>query len=334
MASIWITVLLLAGCSTAGPAGAPAAGAGAAPPAGHVPIGAVTIADGMGSEQADGVFPRTVRHYTGTTTIARKPQRVAIVSGGQLDAVLSLGVVPVGATNGDGASLVPGYLTDAFPQFAAELKKMASFGLRNEPDVESIAAARPDLIIANQTGVGKLHPQLSKIAPTIMTAGNPDKWRPDFMLIGDALGLKSRAQSVMADIQKSEDQLKRKVPPSGLLVSLVRFGPSKARAMGARSTAGMVLADLGIHRPNVAPADDISADVSNEELAEVDGQWIFFASQAGNQSNLSKWTNAALWSSLSAVQAKKAIAVSDEVWFQNAAPAATARIVADLSAHL
>ena len=77
-----------------------------------------TVPEGMGSGQADGVFPRTVTHFQGQTTIEAVPTKVVVIATGQLDSALTLGVVPVGAAAGDGAGTVPDYLTQAFPEHA------------------------------------------------------------------------------------------------------------------------------------------------------------------------------------------------------------------------
>ena len=45
---------------------------------------------------AESAFPVTVEHIYGTTEIAKKPERIATVSWVNADAVLALGVVPVG----------------------------------------------------------------------------------------------------------------------------------------------------------------------------------------------------------------------------------------------
>mgnify|MGYP000939736792 CR=1 FL=1 len=58
---------------------------------------------GLGSGQADGVFPRTVVHYQGETTINAAPTKVVIISTGQADAMLSLGMCPIGSTTASGA---------------------------------------------------------------------------------------------------------------------------------------------------------------------------------------------------------------------------------------
>ncbi len=57
-----------------------------------------TMPDGKGSGQPDGVFPRTAVHFAGTTAIPAAPQRVAVISTGQADSLLTLGIVPVAST--------------------------------------------------------------------------------------------------------------------------------------------------------------------------------------------------------------------------------------------
>lgn len=43
---------------------------------GPAPIG---IPDGMGSDQGDGEFPRTITHFAGDATIEAEPQRIVVI---------------------------------------------------------------------------------------------------------------------------------------------------------------------------------------------------------------------------------------------------------------
>lgn len=88
----------------------------------------------MGSDQdTDGTFPRTVTHFEGRTTVEARPKRIAVLSTGQLDDLLSLGVVPTATTRADNAGLVPGYLADAFPTDKKRLAGMTDAGTRQAP---------------------------------------------------------------------------------------------------------------------------------------------------------------------------------------------------------
>ncbi|WP_308114495.1 ABC transporter substrate-binding protein [Streptomyces sp. ISL-12] len=159
-----------------------------------------TLADGMGSDQeTDGVFPRTVDHFQGSTTIEAEPEKIAVLSTGQLDDLLSLGVVPTASTRADNAGLVPDYLTDTFPQYKSGLAAMTDAGTRQAPNLESLAAAGPDLILVNDS-LGDLYPKLSKIAPTVVTAGQGVNWKRDLLLVGDAIGKGRAARQLLDDI--------------------------------------------------------------------------------------------------------------------------------------
>ncbi|MEG8037760.1 ABC transporter substrate-binding protein [Sphingomonas sp. LR61] len=111
-----------------------------------------TMPVGKGSTQDDGVFPRSVEHFQGTTELAAEPKRIVVISTGQADALLTLGVVPVGSTSGDGADLVPQYLQDAFPKQDDAIADVVDVGSRLDPDVETIASLKPDLILMNNAG--------------------------------------------------------------------------------------------------------------------------------------------------------------------------------------
>ena len=90
---------------------------------------------GLGSGQADGVFPRTVVHYQGETTINAAPTKVVVISTGQADAMLTLGMCPIGSTTASGAEgPVSQYLKDAYPDQVSAIEAITKVGSRNEPD--------------------------------------------------------------------------------------------------------------------------------------------------------------------------------------------------------
>ena len=131
LAGLAATAPILAACSSGGAGGA---SSGSADPSRAADDGAPSVPtgvpDGMGSGQGDGVFPRTVVHFQGSTELKAAPTKVVITGTGQLDAALALELVPVGSTAGDGAELVPDYLAEAFPQHADALSSMTSVGKR------------------------------------------------------------------------------------------------------------------------------------------------------------------------------------------------------------
>ena len=283
----------------------------------------------MGSGADDGVFPRTVTHFGGSTTIVAAPVRVAAISTGQLDGLLSVDVVPVGATAARGAGTVPAYLTAAFPQHRAALAAMTGLGTRTEPDVEAVAAADPDLIVANSTVDGAVRTQFAQIAPVVVTEGTGVNWKQDFLLLADAVGRRQAAQTWLSSFATDAAALGDRVPDDPT-VSLTSAAPDRVRVFGVASFGGSILADTGLRRPDGQTFDDTSIDVSLETLDRAGAEWIFY----GVQGTSSDVVGSSVWTSLPAVAAGRAIAVDYDTWFLNAGPAAARRVLTELEVAL
>ncbi len=285
----------------------------------------------MGSTEADGTFPRTVTHYAGTTEIPTKPQHIAVVSTGQLDALLSLDIVPAAATRAKKADLVPGYLADEFPQYADPLAEMADIGERTEPDLEAIAQAKPDLILINSTRGTEIYDALSAIAPTVVTLGNGVNWKSDFLLIADSLGREGDAQKQLDDLQSSAAVFAATLPSPAPTVSFLQTTGDRTRIMGFPSFTGGLAQDLGLGRPESQLFDDTSQEISAEQLDLADADRLFYA---GNGDGLKLIEGAALWPTLTAVQEKHATKVDLDPFFLNAGPVAARLVVAEITSAL
>jgi len=195
---------------------------------------------GMGSGAKDGVFPRELAHFGGTTTIPRAPERVVIIATGQLDAALTLGIVPVGAATGSGAEIVPAYLNREFPQQAAALATIVPVGLRLEPNLEAIAALRPQLILANKAGSEDVYDKLTAIAPTVLTEGTGVNWKQDFLILADALGHLQAAESFLETFARDAAALGKKFGSNPPTASMVRFNAGRTRIFGIASFTGTI----------------------------------------------------------------------------------------------
>lgn len=350
------TALILAGCSSAastGPSGSPqpaatssassaaqadssrpasaAAGSAAAADTDHVTPR--TMPDGKGSGLPDAQFPRTVKHFAGETVVTAEPQRVVVVSTGQADALLTLGVVPVGSTSGDGADMIPQYLYDAFPADKAALDAVTPVGTRLAPDLETIATAKPDLILMNKAGkdAQALYESLSAVAPTVVTQGTGLYWKQDFLLLADALGKTGQAQQWLdgyyADAAAFGASLTD--PPT---VSLLRKNGDRIRIFGVASFAGSVAEDAALPRPESQQfTDETSQEISTEQLGQADGDWIFYGVQGGDEAEL---TAAPLWPTLQAVAAGRAVEVDDDAFYLNTGPTAARDVLATFQTSL
>lgn len=285
--------------------------------------------DGLGSGAPDGTFPRTVAHVAGQTTITSEPASVAVLSTGQTDALLTLGIVPTGSTAADGAEVVPRYLYDAFPEDTAALDAVAPLGSRTEPNLEAVAALAPDLIVLNSANkdTAELYGTLSEIAPTVVTQGTGLYWKQDLLLLADAVGRTDQARTWL-DAYHSDAAAFGATVVGDPTVSFLRTNGDRTRVFGVASFAGSVAEDSGLARPESQRfTDTTSVDIGPEQLALADGDRLFYGVQGGD---LGEITSLPLWPSLSAVTEGHATSVDDDLFYLNTGPTAARGILSVL----
>jgi iron complex transport system substrate-binding protein len=116
---------------------------------------------------------RTVEHAAGTTEITGTPERVVVLDTGELDAVLALGVTPVGAVRTGVSDELPASIEDA----GVDPAEIENVGTIAEPALEEIAALDPDLILSNAVRHAEIYDQLAAIAPTVFAEAIGETWR-------------------------------------------------------------------------------------------------------------------------------------------------------------
>lgn len=155
------------------------------------------------------IYPITIRHALGTTTITKKPERVATVAWANHEVPLALGVVPVGfaAANfgdDDGDGLLP-WVAEKLAELGAP--RPALFDEGDGIDFEALAATQPDVILAAYSGLTQAdYDTLSQIAPVV---AYPDSawatdWREMIRLNSAGLGMAAEGEAL---IKRVEDEI-------------------------------------------------------------------------------------------------------------------------------
>jgi ABC-type Fe3+-hydroxamate transport system substrate-binding protein len=275
----------------------------------------------LGADVGPGVFPRTFTHARGTSRLEKKPARVVTLDSGELDAVLSLGVTPVGMANPNAKA--PSYLTD-------RVAGITSVGDTNNLNLEAIAALKPDLILGSQLRVDQLYDQLSQIAPTVLSIRPGFPWKENLLLAGAALGEETKATELLNDYQRRADAV-RAAFPSPPTVSLLRFMPERIRLYGNLSFIGVILHDVGFRRPAIQDIQELAVEISQERIPEADGDWVFYSSYGPRDGTAeTAVVGGELWKRLGAVQRGTARPVDDEVWFLGLGPTGAFQVLDDL----
>jgi len=261
---------------------------------------------------ADAGQSYVVKHAMGETTIKGTPQRVVVLTNEGTEAVLALGVKPVGA--------VQSWTGNPFYEhIKAEMEGVQVLGKEDQPSLEAITALKPDLILGNKMRHEKIYDQLSKIAPTVFSETLRGKWKDNFKLYAEALNKKAEGEKVLADWDKRIAEFKEKAGDKlNTKVSLVRFMPGRVRIYYKDTFAGIILQELGVARPDTQNKDDFAAEVTKERIPEMEGDILFYFSYETGNGEASKleqeWTNDPLWKNLNVVKNNKAFKVDDVIW--------------------
>lgn len=257
---------------------------------------------------------RQITHAMGTTPITGTPSRVVILTNEGTEALLALGVKPVGA--------VKSWTGDPwYDHISAEMEGVTVVGDESQPNLELIASLEPDLIIGNKLRQEKVYDQLNGIAPTVFSETLRGEWQSNFILYADALGKKAEGEQIIADYDKRTADFKAKAGDKlNQKVSVVRFMAGKTRIYLKDTFTGVAFSKLGITRPEHQDkyTDTFVEEITKERLPEADADLIFyFTYETGDGKGTEmeqEMLKDPLWQSLDAVKNNKAIRVSDAIW--------------------
>ncbi|APT91439.1 hypothetical protein CSPHI_11140 [Corynebacterium sphenisci DSM 44792] len=196
--------------AAAGAAIVMACGLGLAGCSGDEGGGAQTSSAAPAVEVEEGAFPVTIEHAFGETTIEEAPTRVATVGITDEDAVLALGVTPVAIRPRFDSEFVAWqkpHAGDTEPVWLDD----------KELDIEKIAGAEPDLILAVWSEITQeQYDKLSQIAPTVAHQESEDDWGQGWedstLVIGKALGRPAKAQELVDGISDRFAEIRGRHP--------------------------------------------------------------------------------------------------------------------------
>lgn len=267
---------------------------------------------------------RTIRHAMGEVDVPANPQRVVVLDTGEIDNALALGAPIVGAPIGDILLYQP-YLQD-------RLDGIADTGTVSEPNLESIVALKPDLILGSKQRYEAIYESLSQIAPTVFTESLRVPWQTNFLLHAEALGKTDEAQRLLADYDAAVARLQDALGDdrNETTISVIRFRPGQVRLYLKSSYIGYILQDIGLPRPAGQDRDEFSAEISLEQVADVDADYIFITGYSQEDSDLATFLESPLWTTLTAVQNERTFPVDDDAWIAGLGIQAAHLVLEDL----
>ncbi|MDG4657348.1 iron-siderophore ABC transporter substrate-binding protein [Ectobacillus antri] len=268
---------------------------------------------GENKEKAKTDEVRKVKHAMGETTIQGTPKRVVVLTNEGTEAVLELGVKPVGAVKS-------GVGETWFPHIVKKMEGVKELGEEAQPNLEAIASLKPDLILGNKVRHEKVYTQLSAIAPTVFSEDLAGRWKENFTLYAEALNKAAEGKKAMTAYDKHVADVKKKLGEKiNTQVSLVRFLPTTVRIYQKDTFAGTVLNDVGIARVPSQDKDNFMEVITEERMKDMDGDIMFYFNAdydetKGGTKKQQEWMNHPLYKELNVAKINNAHQVDEVIW--------------------
>ena len=253
----------------------------------------------------------SIEDAMGTASVPENPKRVVILTNEGTEALLTLGVKPVGA--------VTGFAGEWYEHTKDELVDAKPVGKETSVNVEAVAALKPDLIIGNKMRHEKIYDQLKSIAPTVYSDTLRGEWKDNFRFYAKVVGKEAEGDKAIKDYEDKVTSIKENYKDKlDTEVSIVRFMAGKTRIYLGDTFSGTIFKEIGFKRPETQQGTEFVNEIGKERLKEADGDVIFyFTYELGDGKGLAReeeWIQDPLFKSLEAVKNNKAFKVDDTIW--------------------
>ena len=257
---------------------------------------------------------RLVEHMLGRTRVPLRPQRIVSLTIATTDALLALGVQPVGAEAQwrDDTSITP---------HRRALAGVPSLGFGSSLNLEDVARLEPDLILCGRTGHARLYDKLSRIAPTVFLPVDLDGRNGGLREVGEILGrveaAEHRLEAHRQTIAAARDRLVR---VAGQTVAVLRIRFRDVMIFNRHAKFGPLLfSDEGLRlRPDARVPERTrgtwadSLDI--ESLSEVRADRLFLLVDPDAAGSARSLFRTDCWRSLPAVRSGRLHVVDFGTW--------------------
>lgn len=274
----------------------------------------------------------TITHALGETAVTTNPERVVVFDLGILDSLDALGVNVIGVPQ----KSLPDYLS----KYAGE--EYTNIGTLKEPDMETIFALTPDLIIISGRQAD-YYEELSKIAPTVhLGVDNADylgSFKNNMNTLGQIFGKEKEVATKVEDIEKAIAELNAKVTEKNVsgLVTLANDG--EFSVYGQESRFGIIHKEFGVTPVDTTiEAGTHGQKATFEYVAEKNPQYIFVIDRgavAGGESPAKELFDNELVARTDAYKNDNIVYLDPVIWYTSVGGfTSTAKMVEEVSAGI
>jgi len=252
-----------------------------------------------------------VQDEMGTFSIQAPAKRIVVLEFSFVDALASLGVSPIGVAD-------DGKADNVIPQIKNKIQPWTSVGKRYTPNLEIIAALKPDMIIADKQSHASIYAQLKELAPTLMLKSRGESYQDNLVAvakIGKALDQEQKmTQLIEAHNQRMDDYASKINSDKTFL-----FGVANARGIWLHSPvayAGGVMTRLGLKSAIANETEKAYISSTLENLLKANPDYLLIG-EYGEQTVIDNFTKSPLWSMISAVKNKNYQPTDPFLWSKN-----------------
>lgn len=212
-------------------------------------------------------FALPVHTARGDVEISEMPKVIAVYDPGIIDTLTALGVK-----------------VDAMPDMKEDtLKGAKTVGTLFEPDLEALAAVKPDLIFVGVRSAKKFD-DVSRVAPTVdLTLDNKNAYEQAIARmqnLGELFGKQKEAQALTEKLHALRDETKALAEGQGKVLAVLVNGP-KLSIYGKDSRIGWIEPTLGLELlDKVKTTEGHGNPISFEYIAKNNPDWIFVIDRA------------------------------------------------------
>ncbi|MGJ3352134.1 iron-siderophore ABC transporter substrate-binding protein [Providencia sp. Je.9.19] len=243
----------------------------------------------------------TINDDRSTQTFITSPERIVVLDWDLLEQVLSLDIIPVGATEIN--SYNQWVVMPAAPESIDEV------GTRAEPNLEKIASLKPDVILAT-SAQQDLIPLLQRIAPVVYLTNFSAQDDAaivairHFKTLATLFNKQQQAEKQLAQLDKQFELLRAKlaqVYPNNTEVTVIRFSTLTSVFLPTENASiNYVLQRLGLKPAVKLPARPWGITQRRiNELSRIDDGYVLFLRPFPDEKKLA---DARLWQAMPFVQ--------------------------------
>lgn len=261
---------------------------------------------------------QAVEDATGSVCVPESPERVVALEWTYIEAVLAVGVQPVGVAD------IEGYY--GWVDIPVTLDEdVVDVGTRQAPNLELIAQLEPDLIITSQLRSTENYNELAAIAPTLMFNSYPpegshfEEMTRTFSTIATSLNRQAEGEAVLADMYQYFTDAAVALDSAGradegfiLSQGYIQSEAAVFRLFTDNAMGVEILEQIGLSNDwNDAPQEYGFSTIGVEGFAEIGDTNFLYVSQ---EEDRDFFYNSALWSTLPFVQNENAYWLGGNAW--------------------